>query len=133
MATRWDAMHEGFPEWIHIGMECGELMGEKDGKAVYRFQDGYIESYSMKEVTDFMDARVECMKDAVLECVRQYGVEDTIGFICGLYQEALIEEYEESELYKIADPLDIHNDAAPFEYWDGCGADENPLYQMCDL
>ena len=24
MATRYDAMCIGFPEWIHIGMECGD-------------------------------------------------------------------------------------------------------------
>ena len=135
MATRYDAMCIGLPEWIHIGMECGELMGEKDGKAVYRFQDGYIEEYSMKEVTDFMDGRIECFRDGIEEALRTFCIADVVGFIYDLYQEGYIEEYEENALYGIADPDELCN--TPGEYWEAWTdeeyGDENPLVRMLDL
>lgn len=131
MATRYDAMCIGFPEWIHIGMECGELMGEKDGKAVYRFQDGCIEEYSMKEVTDFMDARVERFRDGIEEALRMYCTTEVVGFIWGLSEDGYIDEYEEISLYGIADPK--HNCNDPYRYWTNWEGDENPLYALLDL
>ena len=133
MATRWDAMHMAYPEWLHIGSQCGELMGydEKNDGAIYRFEDGTSDLYTLDEVYKIMDARIADFRDGIEEALRTFSTADVVGFIYGLYQDAYIEEYEETALYGIADPDELFNDAG--EYWWNWEEAENPLVQILDL
>ena len=62
--------------------------------------------------------KYEGLKRAVQYCANDgWGIKDMVAEIYNLYQEYLISEEQENELYAIADPEELYN--SPSEYWHG--------------
>ena len=55
------------------------------------------------------------LREAVKKLVKEYSVRDLVAEIHNLYQDYLINEKQEEELYNIADPKETEN--SPAELW----------------
>ncbi len=69
------------------------------------------------------------LKQLVKRAAINIGIKDTVAEIYNLFQDGLITEKQESELYKIADPKETEN--APGELW-FANYGFAPLYDYAD-
>lgn len=71
------------------------------------------------------------LKKKVKELMKEYSIRDMVAEVYNLYQEYLINEYQEEELYRIVDPEDIESSPSELWYSDGYGC--APLYDFAYL
>lgn len=65
-------------------------------------------------------SKYEKLKKIIPDMVKKYGIKNVVAEIHNLYQEYIINEEQEEELYILADPNGLYN--SPAEYWFGdCG------------
>ena len=61
------------------------------------------------------------LRKALKELLPEYSVKDLVAEIHNLYQDYLINEKQEEELYNIADPDEVENNPAELWYSDNYG------------
>lgn len=71
------------------------------------------------------------LKKKVKELMKEYSIRDMVAEVYNLYQEYLINEYQEEELYRIVDPEDIESSPSELWYSDSYGC--APLYDFAYL
>lgn len=71
------------------------------------------------------------LKERVKELMKEYSIKDMVAEVYNLYQDYLINEKQEEELYRIVDPEDIENSPSELWYSDNYGC--APLYDFAYL
>lgn len=59
--------------------------------------------------------KYEKLKQIIPDITKKYGIKNVVAEIYNLYQDYLINEEQEEELYIFADPDGLYN--SPSEYW----------------